>query len=134
MIALKVPFAINSGAIATTPSYSQIVKGQVIDAVTTNQGERLMNPTYGCNILANLFDPGDTLVQSDVAGQIAAKLPNFVPRALVSDVALAPQPGADGTIIVNIRYAESQFSPAADVAIVVNTGDSNTDAATGSTQ
>jgi len=124
MIALKVPFTVEAGAVATTSQYPRIVRSQVIDAVTTNQGERLMNPTYGCNILANLFDPSDQLVQSDVAGQVAAKLPNFCPRCLVTGVTLTPEHNEENIVIINIRYTESQFSPETAVAIPLDTSGS----------
>ena len=66
---ISFPFRFVSGNIAATNTYDEIVRGQVIDALMTNQGERVMRPRYGCDIQAALFDPRDELVRKDAAGR-----------------------------------------------------------------
>lgn len=129
MRAISYPFTVR-GSIRTTTNPDQIVRGQVIDAVATNQGERLMNPEWGCNLRAQVFDPSDTLVRSDLAGQIARKLPNFVPRATITRADLAVDPAEPNLVRVNIGYKASNYSPEASLSVPLDT--SNTDASSGS--
>ena len=68
MKAISFPFRFVSGNIAATTTYDEIVRGQIIDALMTNQGERVFRPRYGCDIQAALFDPRDELVRRDAAG------------------------------------------------------------------
>ena len=57
-IASTFPFHLDSsGHIAATATYEEVVRCQVIDALMTNQGERVFRPRYGCDIQAALFDP-----------------------------------------------------------------------------
>ena len=62
------------------------MRGQVIDALMTNLGERVFRPRYGCDIQAALFDPTDELVRRDAAGQIKNRLEQLVTRAIVRSV------------------------------------------------
>ena len=120
MRALSVPFRVRGGVVATE-DYEEIVRGQVIDAVATNAGERLMNPTWGCNLRDRVFDPSDSLVRSDVAGQIRRKLPNFVPRAVVTGVDLAIDDNQPNLVRVNVGYKASSYSPEVNVSVPVDT-------------
>ena len=67
MIAFSSPFSLSGGSVVTTNSYDKIVRDQLIDAVVTNQGERVMNPDWGCNIQAVLYDPSSSLERFDTA-------------------------------------------------------------------
>jgi phage baseplate assembly protein W len=120
MIAISYPFRVRGG-VRTTTNYDQVVRGQLIDAVATNQGERLMNPNWGCNLRAKLFDPSDSLVQSDVAGQIARSLPNFVPRSQITRTNLAVSPGESNLVTVDIGYRTSSYAPEVSLSMPIET-------------
>ena len=84
MRALQYFFQTNKfGGLMETSDYAQIVRGQVIDALMTNLGERVFRPRYGCDIQAMLFDPSDELVRRDAAGMIKKRLEQLVPRAII---------------------------------------------------
>ena len=68
------------------PPYDEVVRGQVIDALMTNQGERVFRPRYGCDIQSALFDPRDELVRRDAAAIIRKRLEDFVPRCIVRNI------------------------------------------------
>jgi phage baseplate assembly protein W len=119
MIAISFPFRVRGG-VTTTTDYNQVVRGQLIDAVATNEGERLMNPSWGCNLRARVFDSSDSLVASDVSGQISHKLPNFVPRALITKANLVVNPDEPNLVQMNIGYRTSNYAPEVDLSVAVD--------------
>src|SRR4249919_3547531 len=110
MRALGFPFRIvPGGRTAECATYDEIIRGQVIDALMTNQGERVFRPRYGCDIQSALFDPTDELVRRDAASYIKARLQQFVVRASIRSVTidLAPEPNM---VIVNVVYRSAPFA------------------------
>ena len=114
------------GAIVTTTNYDQIVRGQIIDALMTNLGERKMRPRHGCDIQSALFDPSLELERSDAAGLIKARLAVLVPRALVRSVQIeAPGYGSKnfagepGEVYITIQYRSTPYSEDSTVAVPV---------------
>ena len=57
--------------------YEDLVRSQVIDALMTNQGERVFRPRYGCDVQAALFDPTDELVIKDAASRLKQALEGY---------------------------------------------------------
>ena len=108
MRAVRYPFNLTpSGRLGEARSYEDLVRGQVIDALMTNQGERVMRPRYGCDIQSALFDPVDELVRKDAASQIKNKLVQFVQRALINSVTI--QDGGEGMVVINVSYRSSLY-------------------------
>jgi phage baseplate assembly protein W len=113
------PFHLTAdGLISTTATYEEVVRGQVIDALMTNQGERVFRPRYGCDIQATLFDPSDELVRRDAAGRIKLRLEQLVPRCIVRNITVdIPTTGQRGVVNVTILYRPSVY--ATDVSVTV---------------
>jgi phage baseplate assembly protein W len=118
-IAINFPFTLDaSGMPMTTHSYEEVVRCQVIDALMTNQGERVFRARYGCDIQAMVFDPIDELVRRDTASQIRRRLEQLVPRCIVRDISVdIPTTGPRGVINITILYRPSVYSP--DTTLVV---------------
>lgn len=108
MRAVSIPFRLGTN-LATTDNYYEIVRGQVIDALMTNQGERVYRPRYGCDVQAALFDPRDELVRHDAASILKRRLESFVPRCIVRKVEIFA-PDADSTLYVNVTYRPSALA------------------------
>ncbi len=131
MKALSFPFRLGvDGALATTTDYSQVVRGQVIDALMTNLGERKMRPRYGCDIQAALFDPSEELERSDASSILKGKLAALVPRATVRSVQIdVPAPGkttsfigtsgGEGEVIISILYRPTPYAEDVNMAVPV---------------
>jgi phage baseplate assembly protein W len=111
-IALSFPFQLSrSGKLATTQSYEEVVRAQVIDALMTNRGERVFRARYGCDVQAAVFDPSDELMRRDAGGQIKARLEQLVPRCIVRNVTVEiPNTGPRGVINITILYRPSVYS------------------------
>lgn len=106
MKAIGFPFRLSGRKVAETKNYDDLVRGQVIDALMTNQGERVFRPRYGCDVLAALFDPRDELARRDAAGIIRSKLERFVPRCVVMDVGIDMPPDS-ALVYILIKYRSS---------------------------
>lgn len=129
MKALDFPFRLEGrGQFAMTPNYNRIVRAQVIDAVMTNLGERVMRPRYGCDFQAALFDPSDELVRRDAASMIKTRLEQLVPRAIVRNVTVevpssltqtSSNAAEPGTVIITIVYRPSLYDTDTVLAVPV---------------
>jgi phage baseplate assembly protein W len=109
MIALKYPFQVDlSGKLSATTNYDEVVRGQVIDALMTNQGERVMRPRYGCDIQAALFDPQDELARKDGASIIKNRLTQLVSRAMVRNVTMNIEDSRAG--VISVVYRSSLYA------------------------
>jgi hypothetical protein len=128
MIAFSSPFRILNGTPVSTTDYEKIVRDQLVDAVTTNQGERVMHPDWGCDIQAVLFDPASALERNDAAGYIRDRLIHMVRRALIKDVSVEVRDDAPNVVYIEIRYKTSNFSPETSVAVTLENESATTEA------
>lgn len=117
MKAFDVPLSIKNGTIAYTDNYDSIVKNQVIDALTTNQGERVMHPDWGCDIQSVLFDPSDMLERQDTAAYVRDRLVQFVPRSFIKSVLVDVSPSERNVVFIDIKYKASSYSPESSVTV-----------------
>jgi len=105
--------AIKQGAFKTTPEQKQIVyfsdfdltfrrragskdivleqnveavKSSIRNIVFTNRGERMFNPTFGCDVRKMLFENDSPIVADVIKDFIKRAIEDFEPRARVIDV------------------------------------------------
>ncbi|TRY29850.1 GPW/gp25 family protein [Aliiglaciecola sp. M165] len=71
--------------------------------LSTDVGERVMQPKYGCNLHKLLFEPVDTGLQAYIKDLIKTAILYFEPRIILIDVLLIPQP-LEGRIDIDIQY------------------------------
>lgn len=71
--------------------------------LSTEVGERVMQPRYGCNLDRLLFEPVDTTLQAYMKDLIRTAILYFESRIILDDVTLEPQP-EEGRIDINIDY------------------------------
>lgn len=120
MRALLFPFSLAPGGkLAETTEYAQIVRGQIIDALMTNFGERVFRPRYGCDIQAALFDPSDELVRKDAAAQIKNRLEQLVTRAIIRSVVITSADPEPGSVTVSVIYRPALYATDAVIAVPV---------------
>jgi phage baseplate assembly protein W len=121
MIALSSPFSVSlKGSITTTVSYDKIVRDQLIDAITTNQGERVMNPDWGCNINAVLYDPSSSLERYDTASYIRDRLVGMLPRVIIRSVSVDVKDSEPNIVNIEIKYKASAFSPDSSISVGID--------------
>lgn len=117
MISLSFPFKVVSGAIGTTTNYDEIVRGQVLDCVSTSRFERVMRPDYGVDAQSILFDPSSLINRNDTAGYIQQRLATQVTRATITNVASALDPISPNLVYIKIDYSSVFIDSSLVVAI-----------------
>lgn len=129
MVAFTSPLSINKGSVSYTDSYEQIVRGHIVAALTTNRGERVMHPDWGCDILSMLFDPSSELERQDTASYIQDRLIQMVPRAIILGVKVSVGKGEPNVVYIEVIYKSSSYSPASTVAVGLDTSSPSSGAA-----
>jgi phage baseplate assembly protein W len=71
--------------------------------LSTDVGERVMQPKYGCDLRRLVFEPLDTTLQAYMKDLIRTAVLYFEPRIILDDVILVPDPG-EGRILIEVRY------------------------------
>lgn len=66
----------------------QSVIQAIHNIVLTNQGERVYNPLFGCDIRSLLFEPASPHTEGMIASKIKTAIENFEPRARLHDVVI----------------------------------------------
>jgi hypothetical protein len=125
--ALDIPFRITpGGSFATATNYRRIVRNQLIDALMTNFGERLMQPKYGVDMQSRVFQMSDDLKRNDTAGVIARRIEALVDKVVVLEVSIDLAADKDGPVWVNISYKPSEYDEVETLAVPFG-GDSTQD-------
>lgn len=120
MQALRYPFQIDiNGHVAVATTYPEMIRGQLIDVLMTNENERVMRPTYGANMAAALFDPADELVRADAVQQVTERVTTFAPRVNLKGVQFQVDHLQPGKLFVNVIYSAGAFDEARSLRIPV---------------
>ncbi len=69
----------------------------------TSIGERIMQPTYGCDLRKMLFEPLDTSLKAYIKNLIESAILYFEPRIRLIDVTLTDKP-YEGLLEVDLDY------------------------------
>src|SRR4051812_14607342 len=69
----------------------------------TQYGERLMRPTFGCNLKSLVFAPNNLATANLAKHYVTEGLTNGEPRILLDDVAVHND-NVNGCLIIRIRY------------------------------
>lgn len=67
------------------------IKNALRNLILTNQGERLFNNDYGCNVRSLLFDHADPATESVMKSLIETSIKNFEPRVELIEVYVSAQ-------------------------------------------
>ena len=120
MQALRYPFQIDiNGHVSVATTYPEVIRGQLIDVLMTNENERVMRPTYGANMEAALFDPTDELVQADAVQQVSERIGSFAPRVNLRGVQFQSDRLQPGKLFVNVIYSAGAFDEARSLRVPV---------------
>lgn len=80
------------------------VKESLWILLSTMKGERIMLPTYGCDIWRLVFRAINTTLIGQVEQMIAKAILNWEPRVTVLDLVASVRPGAVGVLDIEIDY------------------------------
>ncbi|MCO4294457.1 GPW/gp25 family protein [Solitalea sp. MAHUQ-68] len=91
------------GAVIMTANEEDIDRSLEI-LLSTRQGERVMQPTYGCNLDELLFEPLTTTLKTYIKDLIATAILYFEPRIDVDRIVLDDTAELDGRVLITIEY------------------------------
>lgn len=72
--------------------------------LATAAGERLLHPTYGCNLNRMVFEPLSTRMRTQVAGFIEQAILMHEPRIKVDSVSITPNARGEGWLDITVDY------------------------------
>jgi uncharacterized protein len=72
--------------------------------LSTSQGERVMVPTYGCDLIRFVFADLTTTMLSEMREMIATAIIRWEPRIDLTEVTVAPDPLEPAVVRVGIAY------------------------------
>jgi phage baseplate assembly protein W len=72
--------------------------------LATAAGERILEPTYGCNLHDLLFEPLNTGRVTYVAGMVKQAILHGEPRIELNGVSVEDNPGFDGQVNLRVDY------------------------------
>ncbi len=72
--------------------------------LSTRQGERVMQPTYGCNLDELLFEPLTTSFKTYIKDLVSTAILYFEPRIDVNKIDLDETDELQGKVVISIEY------------------------------
>jgi phage baseplate assembly protein W len=81
----------------------EAIEYSVVNLLTTNRYERLMQPAIGSGILGTLFENAGPITSDILREQIIDTIQNFEPRCILTDVIIIPRMD-DNTYEVEITF------------------------------
>ncbi|MBS1656930.1 MAG: GPW/gp25 family protein [Bacteroidetes bacterium] len=72
--------------------------------LSTVQGERILQPTYGCDLTPLLFEPLTTSLRTEMVDKISNAILYFEPRIDVEKIELKDDQILEGIVLITIDY------------------------------
>jgi len=99
-IGVSLPF---KGPFTSTFTTRDQIKSNLINLLLTNKGERVMNPTFGCDIKRQLFQTITTELQQKIIDIILESVRIFIPEIQLLNVVVSPDIDSN-SISITIDY------------------------------
>lgn len=118
MKSVSIPFRFSGGRVASTRNYDTIVRQKIIDVLTTTPTERMGFPTYGASLYSLLFEPIDSLVESDFKTDAIMELQNRISGVAIHDITIRQNEFHETTAEITVYYS-LPLSPAQTLRFTV---------------
>lgn len=80
------------------------IRESLIILLSTRIGERIMNPSYGCNLDDLLFAPLTLTLKTYVADLVKTAILYYEPRIDLKKVDIAPNDDLEGELLIELDY------------------------------
>ena len=97
------PLAADNGRAAMV-AYEEDVRQAILIILLTNNGERLMRPTFGAGLNDFVFEPVNPTTMAALQTRVEDALIDWEPRIDVIAVSVTTSPSAIGTVLIDITY------------------------------
>jgi len=115
MIAIDFPFRFNEGSLSVTDNYRRVVRALLIDALMTNNRERIMRPDYGADIQSFVFTNMEELRLADTAELIKRRVEAVIARGdlpsriVIESVTIEKSPTRASTVVISVIYRPNSY-------------------------
>lgn len=92
-----------TGGVDTTTLYDDI-RASLHILLTTRQGERVMQPKYGCHLEELLFEGLDTATKTVLKDRITTAILYFEPRITATSIELDDSRQSEGIVLIEIEF------------------------------
>jgi hypothetical protein len=72
--------------------------------LSTRQGERIMQPAYGCDLTPLLFEPVTASLKTEIADKIRTAILYHEPRIEVLKIELKDDQVTEGIVLIHVEY------------------------------
>jgi phage baseplate assembly protein W len=86
-IGVSLPF---KGPFKSTFTTKDQIKSNLINLLLTSKGERVMNPTFGCDIKNQLFQNITTALEQNIIDSIIESVNMFIPEVRLVNIEIIP--------------------------------------------
>ena len=92
------------GGQADMIQYEEDIRQAILIILLTNNGERIMRPTFGAGLNRFLFEPVNPTTMATLQTRVHDSWIDWEPRIDVLDVTVAPSPKSLSTVLIDITY------------------------------
>jgi phage baseplate assembly protein W len=92
-----------TGGIATVSDRAAI-RQAILLLLSTRPGERVMRPTYGCDLSRLVFQPNDATTAGLAVHYVRQALLRFEPRVEIVSLDAEEDPGDPGRLLIRLDY------------------------------
>ena len=104
-IGLELPLDMSrEGIFRRSKTALQQTKSNIKNLLLTQKGERLGNPTFGCNLRSVLFEQENTDIESKIEEEIRGAMGEFLPFVNIEKIETAFSPTNKNLVRVNLKF------------------------------
>lgn len=107
----------NTGYFAQTFSIQDEIKSNLVNLLMTRKGERVFQPTFGCDIQTIIFDPMDADFETSISNAIKSAVSFWMPFLNITSVSVSRDDNRQITY-ANVSFALKSNAIITDTIIV----------------
>ena len=101
---------------------AQLIEESIRQILLTTRGERVMNPEFGCNIMALVFEHDRDFLETELRDEVIRSIKKWEPRAVVNTSDISVEFGDEGDVLLSITFNTLQDEGQVSVKIPTYTG------------
>lgn len=95
------------------------VRSQLMHVVFTPKGQRIMNPSFGTDLIKAIFDPNESNTWEIIKKEVSDAVSKFVPNAVLNDIQVVQNTEDEAEVYVKLLYTVSYGNKSVSDAVVV---------------
>ncbi len=80
------------------------IRADLLHLLLTNKGERLYLPDFGTDLLKFIFQPNDSITQSEIKDEINQAVKKYLPNLSINKILVEESPAGEYVATVRIDY------------------------------